>query len=135
MIFRKSDREILESIAHRLNREENAYIERCALNDVRWKLLHEGLDRLIQSHAALEAVVIAHDKWCKDYNATVEARNAEVSALHKKAAAEHEEWKSNQMQAVRYVLRIFDEMNAKMDAAIAVRKPKPAKQQRRKKAA
>jgi hypothetical protein len=76
--------------------------------------------------------VRAHDKWAKDYNVTVEARNQEVLERSRKQGEAHEVWLKGQIEAVTSVVEMFQQMRDKLeDIHVVLCQPKPAKKRKR----
>ena len=78
--------------------------------------LGEAIAKLLRSHAALEKVVLDHDKWAKDYNVTVEARNA-------KALKQMTEWRAEQEKAVTGLCNLLERYLLDLHALVAAKKP------------
>lgn len=72
-------------------------------------MFSEELAALTGALNLLAKQVADHDKWARDYNVTVEARNQKVSEA---MAA----WKLQQEDSIQAMAQIFEQFIAKLDA-------------------
>lgn len=75
----------------------------------------ERIEALTAAFNELANEVRAHDKWAKDYNVTVETRNAEVLARSRQHGEEYDKWRQQQLDAVVSVIELFQRMEKKLD--------------------
>jgi hypothetical protein len=91
-------------------------------------MVSQELAALRESVNLLADEIRAHDNWAKDYNVTVEARNAEVTARSQKMGEEYDAWRKQQLDAVVSVMELFHKMRDQLeDIHVTLCQPKGAK--------